>query len=69
MTHVGEDVEQGEHPSTAGESANLYRQYGKVWPFLRKMGINLPQALERWRQEGQMFKFILGYTGLILRLI
>jgi hypothetical protein len=28
MTHAGEAMEQGEHSSTAGESANLYNHFG-----------------------------------------
>ncbi|EGW10962.1 hypothetical protein I79_012172 [Cricetulus griseus] len=29
--HVGEDVEKGEHSSTAGGSANLYSHFGNQY--------------------------------------
>ena len=29
--HVGEDVEKGEHSSTAGRSANLYSHFGNQY--------------------------------------
>ena len=43
-SYAGEDVEKGEHSSTAGGSANLYSHFGKsVWRLLKKMGMSLPQ--------------------------
>jgi len=43
--HAGEDVEQGEHSSIAGGSANLYNQPLRklIWLFLRKLGIVVPE--------------------------
>jgi hypothetical protein len=42
--HVGEDVEQEEHSSIAGGSANLYNHCGNQFGgFLRKLGIVLLQ--------------------------
>ena len=43
-THAGEDVEQGEHSSTDGGSANLYNCFGsQCGGSSEKLGINLAQ--------------------------
>jgi hypothetical protein len=39
--HAGEDVEQGEQASIAGEIANLYNHFGNQSWFFRKLGIAL----------------------------
>ena len=41
ISYAGEDVEKGEHFSTAGGSANSYSQ--SVCQLIKKMGISLPQ--------------------------
>ena len=43
IAHTGEDVEQGEHSSIVGRSANLYNLWKSIRWFLRKLGIVLPQ--------------------------
>lgn len=42
--HAGEDVEQGEHSSIAGQCVNLYNHFGNQFGgFSKKIRIVLPQ--------------------------